>query len=55
MPLAVGLASMVNQYKVAYDLLLAGAALATLPVVGLFFLFRRQFMTGTAVTGTGVQ
>ena len=24
MPLAVGLASMVNQYKVAYDLLLAG-------------------------------
>jgi ABC-type glycerol-3-phosphate transport system permease component len=55
MPLAVGLASMVNQYKVSYDLLLAGSALATLPVIGLFFLFRRQFMAGTSVTGTGVQ
>lgn len=55
MPLAVGLASMVNQYKVSYDLLLAGSALATLPVIGLFVLFRRQFMAGTSVTGTGVQ
>ena len=55
MPLAVGLASMVNQYRVSYDLLLAGSALATLPVIALFFLFRRQFMAGTAVTGTGVQ
>jgi ABC-type glycerol-3-phosphate transport system permease component len=55
MPLAVGLASMVNQYRVSYDLLLAGAALATLPVIGLFFLFRRQFMAGTSVTGTGIQ
>lgn len=55
MPLAVGLASMVNQYRVSYDLLLAGSALATLPVIGLFFLFRRQFMAGTSVTGTGVQ
>jgi ABC-type glycerol-3-phosphate transport system permease component len=55
MPLAVGLASMVNQYRVSYDLLLAGSALATLPIIGLFFLFRRTFMTGTAVTGTGLQ
>ncbi len=55
MPLAVGLASMVNQYKVAYDLLLAGSALATLPVIALFLVFRRQFMAGTAVTGTGIQ
>jgi ABC-type glycerol-3-phosphate transport system permease component len=55
MPLAVGLASMVNQYRVSYDLLLAGSALATLPVIGLFFLFRRQFMAGTSVTGTGIQ
>jgi hypothetical protein len=28
---------------------------ATLRVSGLFFLFRRQFMAGTSVTGTGVQ
>jgi ABC-type glycerol-3-phosphate transport system permease component len=46
---------MVNQYKVSSDLLLAGASLATLPVIGLFLLLRRQFMEGTAVTGTGVQ
>lgn len=55
MPLAVGLASMVNQYRVAYDLLLAGSALATLPVIALFLVFRKQFMSGTAVTGTGIQ
>jgi len=54
MPLAVGLSTMVNQYKVSYDLLLAGSSLATLPVIGLFFLLRRQFMAGTAVTGTGM-
>ena len=38
-----------------YDLLLAGSTLATLPVIALFILFRRQFMAGTAVTGTGIQ
>jgi ABC-type glycerol-3-phosphate transport system permease component len=53
-PLAVGLATMVNQYKVSYDLLLAGSTLATLPVIALFFILRRQFMEGTAATGTGV-
>jgi multiple sugar transport system permease protein len=55
MPIAVGLAGMVNQYKVSYDLLLAGTSLATLPIIALFLLFRRHFMEGTAVTGTGVQ
>ena len=55
MPLAVGLASMVNQYKVSYDLVLAGTALATLPVIALFLLLRRHFMEGTASLGTGVQ
>jgi ABC-type glycerol-3-phosphate transport system permease component len=55
MPLAVGLASMVNQYKVSYDLLLAGTALATLPVILLFLVLRRQFMEGTASLGTGAQ
>ena len=55
MPLAVGLANMISQYKVSYDLLLAGSTLATLPIIGLFFVFRRQFMAGTSVTGTGIQ
>lgn len=54
-PLAVGLAGMVNQYRIQYDLLLAGSALATLPIIALFFLLRRQFMEGASFTGTGVQ
>jgi multiple sugar transport system permease protein len=55
MPQEVGLSTMVTQYKVSYDLLLAGSSLATLPIILLFLLFRRQFMAGTAVTGTGSQ
>jgi ABC-type glycerol-3-phosphate transport system permease component len=55
MPLAVGLAGMVNQYKVSYDLLLAGASLATLPIIALFLLLRRHFMEGSAALGTGAQ
>jgi ABC-type glycerol-3-phosphate transport system permease component len=55
MPLAVGLAGMVNQYKVSYDLLLAGSTLATLPIIALFLLLRRHFMEGAAALGTGAQ
>jgi hypothetical protein len=55
MPLAVGLAGVVNQYRIQYDLLLAGSALATLPIIVLFFILRRQFMEGASFTGTGVQ
>ena len=55
MPLAVGLAGIVNQYKIQYDLLLAGSALATIPIIVLFLLLRRQFMQGASFTGTGVQ
>ena len=54
-PLAVGLAGMINTYQVQYDLLLAGSALATVPIIGLFFILRRQFMEGASFTGTGVQ
>lgn len=54
-PLAVGLSGMVNQYKIQYDLLLAGSALATVPIIILFFFLRRQFMEGSSFTGTGVK
>ena len=54
-PLAVGIASMVNSYQVQYDLVLAGSVLATVPIIILFFLLRRQFMEGSSFTGTGVQ
>jgi ABC-type glycerol-3-phosphate transport system permease component len=55
MPLAVGLAGMVNNYRLQYDLVLAGSVLATIPIIILFFLMRRQFMEGASFTGTGVQ
>jgi len=54
-PLAVGLAGMVSQYRIQYDLLLAGSALATVPIIVLFFVLRRQFMEGSSFTGVGVQ
>lgn len=54
-PLAVGLAGMVSQYRIQYDLLLAGSALATVPIIVLFFFLRRQFMEGASFTGSGVQ
>jgi ABC-type glycerol-3-phosphate transport system permease component len=54
-PLAVGIASMVNNYKLQYDLVLAGSVLATVPIIILFFILRRQFMEGSSFTGTGVQ
>jgi ABC-type glycerol-3-phosphate transport system permease component len=46
---------MINAYQIPYDLLLAGSALATVPIIVLFFLLRRQFMEGASFTGTGVQ
>ena len=55
LPLAVGIASMVNSYRQQFDLVLAGSALATVPIIILFFLLRRQFMEGASFTGTGVQ
>jgi ABC-type glycerol-3-phosphate transport system permease component len=55
MPLAVGIAGMVNNYRLQYDLVLAGSVLATVPIIILFFFLRRQFMAGASFTGTGVQ
>jgi ABC-type glycerol-3-phosphate transport system permease component len=54
-PLAVGIASMINSYRLHYDLVLAGSVLATVPIIVLFFLLRRQFMEGSSFTGSGVQ
>jgi arabinosaccharide transport system substrate-binding protein len=37
------------------DLAMAAATLATVPILILFFLLRRQFMEGITATGTGVE
>jgi len=55
MPLAVGLSTLVNQYFSRFDLVMAGSALATLPIAVLFIFLRRQFMEGFAATGTGIK
>jgi len=55
-PLAVGIASLVNtSYRPSFDLALPAATLATVPIIILFFLLRRQFMEGITAYGTGVE
>lgn len=54
-PLAVGIASMVSQYRSEYDLVMAASTLATVPIIVLFFFLRKQFMEGIAATGSGLQ
>jgi multiple sugar transport system permease protein len=51
MPLSVGLASLQGQYQTDYPVLMAGALLATLPVIALFVLLQRQVIEGIATTG----
>jgi ABC-type glycerol-3-phosphate transport system permease component len=55
MPLAVGITRLINQYRQQYDLVMAGSALATLPIILLFLFLRRQVMEGLAATGTGMK
>src|SRR5215207_1932530 len=55
MPLAVGITRLINQYQQQYDLVMAGSALATLPIIILFLFLRRQVMEGLAATGTGMK
>lgn len=55
MPLTVGIAHLVNQYSQRYHLVMAGSTLATIPLVLLFLVLRRQVMEGIAATGTGMK
>jgi ABC-type glycerol-3-phosphate transport system permease component len=55
MPLAVGIARLINQYRQSYDLVMAGSTLASLPIIILFLFLRRQVMEGLAATGTGMK
>jgi len=55
MPLTVGILSLVNQYRTQYDLVMAGATLATLPFIIMFLFLRKQFTEGIAATGTGMK
>lgn len=44
--LPLGLARLINTYRVEYGIVLAGSTLALIPVVALFVIFNRHFMAG---------
>jgi multiple sugar transport system permease protein len=50
--LSVGLATMEGEYVSNYPVMMAGALLAVLPMVALFFVLQRQFIEGIALTGS---
>ena len=52
-PIAVGLRQFQGQYATDWNLLMAAAAMATLPVVALYLVAQRWFVRGIAMTGFG--
>lgn len=50
--LPVGIANFQGQYTTDYPLLMAGALLATLPMILMFIFLQRYFIEGIAMTGT---
>ena len=51
--LAVGLNTMVGQYATAWNLLMAGSFLMSLPVVVVFFIGQKYFIRGIVFSGLG--
>lgn len=49
--LAVGLANLRGQYLTEYPVLMAGSLMATVPLIVVFLLFQRQFISGIALSG----
>lgn len=51
MPVSVGLANLEGQYVTEYQLIMAGAVIASAPIIILFLLLQRQFIAGFATSG----
>jgi len=51
MPLSAGLATLQGQHLTNYPVLMAGALLASLPMIALFVIFQRHLLQGIAFTG----
>ncbi|HEV8633478.1 MAG TPA: carbohydrate ABC transporter permease, partial [Chloroflexota bacterium] len=49
--LAVGLNSMIGMYSTAWNLLMAGAFLTSIPVIAVFFLGQKYFIRGVVMSG----
>ncbi len=45
-PLTVGIASQLGAYRPQYDLIMAGSFLATLPIIVIFLLMQKHFISG---------
>ncbi|MGC8778642.1 MAG: carbohydrate ABC transporter permease [Candidatus Caldatribacteriaceae bacterium] len=54
-PLTVGIASLVNQYRPRYDMVMAASTLATIPVIIVFLIMQRQFLEGLGAMGRMVE
>jgi ABC-type glycerol-3-phosphate transport system permease component len=54
-PLAVGIASLLGLYRPRWDLIMTASFLATMPIVVLFMLMRKTFISGLGQIGTGVK
>src|SRR6185312_168412 len=52
MTLSAGLASLQGQFMTDYPVLMAGALMATVPVIAVFVILQRRVIEGIALTGT---
>ncbi|MDD3334347.1 MAG: carbohydrate ABC transporter permease [Eubacteriales bacterium] len=52
MTLAAGISSLQGQHSTKYPIMMAGSALAMIPMLILYIAFQRQFIEGIALTGT---
>lgn len=52
MTLSAGISSLQGQYMTKYPLLMAGSAMAMIPMLVLYLFFQKQFIEGIALTGT---
>jgi multiple sugar transport system permease protein len=52
MTLAAGISSLQGQHSTNYPVMMAGSALAIIPMLALYLFFQRQFIEGIALTGT---
>lgn len=55
LPLTVGIASLINQYRPQYDVVMAASFLSAFPIIVLFLFMQKQFLTGMAATGVSVE
>ena len=51
MPLSAGLAQVIGQFATDYPVLMAGSVLAIIPMIIVFIIFQKKFISGVALSG----